>query len=203
MPAKNSNQIEMIVSAADISIILGLSQSRIRQLVKEDALVRVEHGKYDVPASIAAYIDYKINNVLNEDELDKGKEEALWTRARRKKTELEYKIMEGELHRGADVKRLMGDQLAAFKARLLSIPSKTAPMIVGKTEILPIQDTLKKAVYEALDELSEYDPYAFFDTSKDKIYLGDDEDEDEELDIYADDEEERIEPHGRKAKTDE
>ncbi|MGG3448643.1 hypothetical protein ABER98_01780 [Domibacillus aminovorans] len=176
MPVKSSDENSMIVSSKEISLILGVSDSRIRQLTNEKALIRVSHGKYDLPASVDAYLNYRLNKEKPDGELDKTTEEALWTRARRKKTELELQIMRGELHRSEDVERVMNDMLAAFRAKILSIPSKFAPQIVGKTEIPPIKEVLKKGVHEALEELTDYDPTVFYDISKDKMHLEDDED---------------------------
>ncbi|QLQ21923.1 MAG: hypothetical protein HZT42_05955 [Paracoccaceae bacterium] len=97
----------------------------------------------------------------------------MWTRARRQKTELELQIMRGDLHRSEDVRRVMNDMLGAFRARILSIPSKFSPQLVGLTEIPPIKVVLKQAVHEALEELSDYDPMVFYDISKDKMLLED------------------------------
>lgn len=166
------------VSTSELSELLGVTTRWIQKLTEEGALVRVARGKYDLAASIKSYIEYTIEKEKPENELDKHTEEALWTRARREKTELELKIMRGELHRGVDVERVVGDQLAAFKARLLSLPSKYAPQLVGKTEILTIKEKLKEGIFEALDELSEYDPQVFYDHSSDKLFIdGEDENE--------------------------
>ena len=67
----------------------------------------------------------------------------------------------------------MNDMLGAFRARILSIPSKFSPQLVGLTEIPPIKVVLKQAVHEALEELSDYDPMVFYDISKDKMLLED------------------------------
>jgi phage terminase Nu1 subunit (DNA packaging protein) len=175
LSVKGLSENNMIVTSKEISLILGVSDSRIRQLTTEKALVRVSHGKYDLSASVESYINYRLNKEKTGDDLDKTTEEALWTRARRKKTELELQIMRGELHRSDDVKRVMNDMLGTFRAKILSIPSKFAPQLVGKTEIPPIKDVLKKSVHEALEELSNYDPTVFYDISKDKMLLEDDE----------------------------
>ncbi|SFP10649.1 hypothetical protein [Salibacterium halotolerans] len=182
MARKDLKENNYLVTTAEISEILGLSKRRIQQLVQEKALVRVSHGKFDLPSSINSYFEYKMEKMQTEDDLDKNKEAAKWTRAKREKTELEVKIMRGELHRGKDVERVMSDMLGAFRARLLSFPSKYAPQVLGKTEIPPIKEKLKDGIYEALNELSEYDPYVFFDQSKDKLYL-EEEEEDPESEV--------------------
>ena len=176
MAHKDSTQTEYHVTTSQISEILGLSKRRVQQLAKEDALVRVGHGKFDLKSSIPAYLEYQLEKADSDDEIDKNTEEALWTRARREKTELEVKVMKGELHRGVDVERVIGDMLASFKARLLSFPSKYAPQVIGKTEIPPIKEKLKEGIYEALEELYEYDPYVFYESSNDKLFIDEEED---------------------------
>lgn len=175
MARKDSEKNEYIVTTEQISEILGLSKRRIQQLAKEDALVRASHGKFDLPASIKSYIEYLLEREHSGDELDKAEEEAKWTRARRQKTELELQIMRGELHRSEDVKRVMNDMLGNFRAKLLALPTKMAPQVLGLTEIPPIKEKLKTAVYEAMSELSDYDPSVFYDISKDKMFLEDDD----------------------------
>jgi phage terminase Nu1 subunit (DNA packaging protein) len=172
---KDSDKNTLVATTKEISAMLGLSDRRIRQLADEGALVRISHGKFDLPASIQTYIKFLVEKEKPDSELNKSDEEALWTRARRQKTELELQIMRGELHRSGDVESVMNDMLGAFRARLLSLPSKIAPQMQGKTEIPAIKEILKDAVHEALNELSDYDPDAFFDYSKDKLYLDEEE----------------------------
>lgn len=181
MSGKGSEKNTFIVTTQEICEILGLGPRRIQQLAKENALVRAAHGKFDLPASINAYINYILEKEKSDSVLDKYEEEAKWVRARRYKTELELQIMRGELHRSADVKRVMNTMLSAFRARLLSLPSKTAPRLLGKTEIPPIKEILKEAVYEAMNELSDYDPHVFYDQSKDKLAI--DEEEENEIEL--------------------
>jgi len=124
MAQKGSRKNNYHVTTHEISEILGLSKRRVQQLAKENALVRVGHGKFDLPSSVSTFMEYQLERSRSDEDLDKNTEEALWTRAKREKTEIEVKIMKGELHRGHDVERVMSDMLGAFKARLLSLPFK-------------------------------------------------------------------------------
>ncbi|WP_321285056.1 hypothetical protein [Exiguobacterium profundum] len=173
MARKDSEKNTYTVTTAEISEIFGISTRRVQQLAKDGVFVRVGHGQFDLPASINSFIEYRLDDTKEEGVLDKSTEEAMWTRARRQKTELELQIMRGDLHRSEDVRRVMNDMLGAFRARILSIPSKFSPQLVGLTEIPPIKVVLKQAVHEALEELSDYDPMVFYDISKDKMLLED------------------------------
>lgn len=173
MARKDSEKNTYIVTTSEISEIFGISTRRVQQLAKDGVFVRVGHGQFDLPASVNSFIEYRLDDTKEEGVLDKSTEEAMWTRARRQKTELELQIMRGDLHRSEDVRRVMNDMLGAFRARILSIPSKFSPQLVGLTEIPPIKMVLKQAVHEALEELSDYDPMVFYDISKDKMLLED------------------------------
>lgn len=172
LSANNLKENKYVVTTKEISEILNLSPRRIQQLTKDGALVRVAHGKYDLPSSIQSYIEY--SNEVPEEELDKTKEEALWTRARRKKAELELKIMKGEVHRSEDVESVMNDMLSSFRAQMLVLPGKIAPLVLGQTELEVIKSTIKKFIYEALQELSDYDPDIFYAKSNDRLSVDDD-----------------------------
>lgn len=171
MSNKELDEKLKIVTSAQISKILGFTTARIRQLENDGALVKISHGKFDLAASIQRYVEYIREQEISDEELDLNRERTLLTRANREKVELELQIMRGELHRSDDVKRVMNDMLSAFRARCISIPSKAAPRLISQTEIPVIQDIIKKEVYEALAELSEYDSHRFYSQSKDKLVI--------------------------------
>lgn len=175
MTQKDLEETEQTVSQSQLALMLGISTSRIRQLDKEEAFVKIGRGKYDLPKSIQRYVDYQISKAMGEvdEDLNKLKEETLWTRARRQKSELEYKIMSGELHRSRDVELVMNQMLSSFRSKLLAFPTKAAPKILGLSEINLIKESLKHEVYELMDELSDYDPDIFYEMSKDKIFVDD------------------------------
>ncbi|WP_404427292.1 hypothetical protein LG296_01610 [Ureibacillus chungkukjangi] len=160
MTQKDSENFEVIVSSKEISLIFDVSESRIRQLAKENAVVRVGHGKYDLPKSFKAYINYLESK--REEVLDKSIEEAYWTRARREKTELQVQVMKGELHRSEDVERVMNSMLGNFRGKLLAFPPKMAAKVAGKSDLTEIRNLLKSGINEAMTELAEYNPKDFY-----------------------------------------
>lgn len=166
----------LVVSSSQLAKILGYTTARIRQLDKENAFVKVGRGKYDVTASIQSFINYQVEKktASDDEDLNKLKEETLWTRARRKKSELEYKIMSGELHRSEDVEEVMNAMLASFRAQLLAFPTKAAAKVTGQTEIMAVKELLKVEIYEVMEELSNYDPDVFYERSKDNIFIEND-----------------------------
>ncbi len=66
--------------------------------------------------------------------------------------------MRGELVRASDVAKAWEGTLGAMKAKMISIPSKAAPIVASESEASICQETLELLVNEALEELANYEP---------------------------------------------
>lgn len=166
-----SNKIEdtdsIVVSPTVLAKAFGITDRRIRQLAKEGVLEKAGHGRYNFIKSVQNYIVYlRANSELkeskNEEEVNYEKEHALLEKAKREKAELELKVMKGELHLAEDVQTVMNDMLANFRSRILSMPSKLAPMLVSNNDVKSIQQIIQTNCFEALEELKNYDPKDFY-----------------------------------------
>ena len=98
---------------------------------------------------------------LADGEINFDEEKALHERVKRHISELKLQIMKGELHKAEDVEIVMMDMLVAFKTKIMGIPSKVAPILENRDAAF-IKDRLTKEVIEALNELKDYDPKAFY-----------------------------------------
>lgn len=163
---KGKKWVGRVVTSSEIAEILGVTERRIRQLTNDGALAKISRGKYDLSDSIKAYIDYRIKTEMPEEELDKQREGALLLRAKRMKAELELKRMEGKMHAAEDVETVMNKMLTSFRSRMLVIPHKIAPQLQMEEDMNVIKEKVKKEIYEALQELSEYDPTLFLDNEE-------------------------------------
>ena len=63
---------------------------------------------------------------------------------------------------------------------LLSIPQKVAPLVMSEDDINAVIGTLEKEIFEALDELSEYDPLKIDKESSAVINALEEDDEEDE-----------------------
>lgn len=170
---------EIVVSGTTLANIFGLTDRRVRQLDELGAIEKAKRGQYLLVNSIKRYITYlktnnDIKNSVNDTELDLEKERAIHERVKREQAEIKLAAMKGEMHHSRDVERVMNDMLANFRSRILSIPTKAAPILVARDDIAEIQRLLSKEIKEALLELSEYDPQKFY--GEDYIDLDDDDD---------------------------
>lgn len=165
--AKVTNVDSITVSAAVLGDLFGVTDRRIRQMAEEGIVVRAAKGRYKLVDSIKNYLltlklaadgvgVELVDGVINFDE-----EKALHERVKRHISELKLQIMKGELHKAEDVEMVMMDMLVAFKTRVMNIPSKVAPILENRDAAF-IKDRLTKEVIEALNELKDYDPKAFY-----------------------------------------
>ena len=72
--------------------------------------------------------------------------------------ELELATVHGTLVVAEDVVKAWEEVLGALKGKLMSIPTKAAPVVSAESEAGMCQDILVDLLNEALEELSNYDP---------------------------------------------
>lgn len=182
---KTTDISAITVNSATLEKILQLSDRRIRQLAEENIIIRAAKGRYKLMESISNYIlTLKVsieagNSQISDGEIDLEEEKAMHERVKRQISELKLLTMQGELHKSEDVERVMTDMLVSIKTKLLSMPSKLAPILVSRNDIDFVKRTINSEVLEVLNELKEYNPKDFYDDEY--VDKGDDdEDIDEE-----------------------
>lgn len=72
--------------------------------------------------------------------------------------ELKLQTERGLLVKAEDVAKAWEGALGAMKGKLMSIPTKAAPVVAGESEATACQHLLESLVYEALEELANYEP---------------------------------------------
>lgn len=132
---------------------LNLTTQRVGQLKKEGILVEVRPGLYNLKDTTRRYINYIRRG---DEKLNYNAERAKLTEVKRKREELELREREKTLHESDDVERLISRMLTNFRSRLLSIPAKLSPILAKKADKTEIYGIMRDAIYEALDELSDY-----------------------------------------------
>lgn len=166
------------VSSETLGNILNLSTRRIRQLADEGLFKKIKRGKYNLVENVHSYIAYlKTNNEAkdvenNDGDLDLDTERAKLNHVKVLQEELKLAAMKGTMHKSEDVQKVMNDMLSNFRSKLLALPSKVAPSLLAMDNISEIQEVLRRDIFEALEELSEYNPADFY--NEDYIDLDDD-----------------------------
>ncbi len=175
---KTTDISAITVNSAALEKIIGVSDRRIRQLAEENIIIRAAKGRYKLMDSVTNYIltlkvQMEANNAESVDgEIDLEEEKAIHERVKRHISELKLQTMRGELHKSEDVERVMMDMLASVRAKLLSMPTKLAPILVSRSDIDFVRNTINREVMEALNELKDYNPKEFY--SDEYVAIGDD-----------------------------
>ncbi|MCM1187643.1 MAG: terminase small subunit [Lachnospira sp.] len=175
---KTTDISAITVNSAALEKIIGVSDRRIRQLAEENIIIRAAKGRYKLMDSVTNYIltlkvQMEANNADSLDgEIDLEEERAIHERVKRHISELKLQTMKGELHKSEDVERVMMDMLASVRAKLLSMPTKLAPILVSRSDIDFVRNTINREVMEALNELKGYNPKEFY--SDEYVAIGDD-----------------------------
>jgi phage terminase Nu1 subunit (DNA packaging protein) len=91
----------------------------------------------------------------DEGELDLSRERALLAAEQRRKLELQNAVTEEKLIDVTEVHKEWTKYVAACRAKLLSLPTKLAPLVIATKDRKAAHDIIKRGVYEALNELAD------------------------------------------------
>lgn len=135
--------------------VLNLTKQRISQYVDSGIFPKPEkRGEYDLHKCVKAYYEHihEVNN--NAGELDGKQERARKAKAEADRIEFELKIKKQEYLKAETVKDVWGNHISNCRAKLLALPRKTAPSLLGLKTETEIEKALKDFIYETLVELA-------------------------------------------------
>lgn len=144
------------VNVRTLAAILGISETTVNDLALKNILVRTSKDSYEKNISISNYLEY-LRNKLNKNAEGKT-QEVKKKRYDAELKELKLKELKKELHRTEDIKDVIGRMIQNFRAKALVLPSKVSPVLALTDERERIEEILREAVYEMLEELSEWNP---------------------------------------------
>ena len=170
------NTKDNLVSSPELAELFGVTDRYIRMLAKDEIVKKSgTRGKYLLAESVKGFIEFlrdssSVDVDLKEVKLKKETEKIA------KDIELKaIKISElkNELHSADIVRKVMTVMLTNLKGKLLAVPNKIAPLVVGCDNLGDIQDIVLSSIEDVLLELSEYSPELF----KNKNIILEDEEE--------------------------
>ena len=144
--------------------LFGLTERRIQSLAKEGVIPKSGRGQYPLISTIKGYVKYLQDRSLgqhNAGPQELQHEKVRLTKANADKAELEVAVLSGSLIPEETVRTVWGYILNAFRQKVLSIPTKTAPRLLNISDLKVVESALRTACFEALAELAEYDPKDF------------------------------------------
>ena len=145
-----------------IAKLLDLTERRVRQLTAEGVIPRADRGQYELVPAVQGYIRFLRERAIKGDAVtsaELGASRAALLKARARMATLEADQFEATLLSRPDVERAWAAILANCRARLLTVPSKTAQAIVYLETPTQISSLLTTAISEALDELTTLPVY--------------------------------------------
>lgn len=158
------NAKDNLVSSPELAELFGVTDRYIRMLAKDEIVKKSgTRGKYLLAESIKGFIAFlressSVDVDLKEVKLKKETEKIA------KDIELKaIKISElkNELHSADIVRKVMTTMLTNLKGKLLAVPNKIAPLVVGCDNLGDIQDIVLSSIEDVLLELSDYTPELF------------------------------------------
>ena len=150
----------MVVNQKELAQCLGISTRQVRNLKQEGMFETVNGSRgYVLETCVQEYVNFKVNAEMGRSaSISIEKVRADHEEVKKNISIMKLRKLRRELHEAADVEAFLSDMLMRFKNRLLSLPAKMAMQVAGEKDINKIIQGLTKGIYEALDELSEYDP---------------------------------------------
>jgi len=156
---------EIIVSTDALAKLFGYTRQRINQLAQEGILEKQANGRWPLMKNVQRFIDFLKTGRKNQDDDEHQamfwEEKALHEKAKRQMAEIKLAKLKGQMHDAADVEFVMTNMLVTFRNRILAIPDKVAPKVLGVKNLSEISEVINAELLEALTELSEYDPAMF------------------------------------------
>jgi phage terminase Nu1 subunit (DNA packaging protein) len=150
-----------IVNVEKVAEALNLKPRRVQYLVKE-GLPTEGRGQYDPVKCLLWYVRY-LQNKLKSKAIETGdgvylperEERVRRLRADSEMKELNLAERRKKLVSIIDMERAVTELVLTTKARMLAVPARIAPEIVGETSRLMIEAKIDKAIKEALVQLSK------------------------------------------------
>ena len=140
----------MKITAPESAAFLNLNERTFYRMVEAGTIPKSDNGEYILGEVVEAYWRSQFDS-----EGLKAAQTRLVT-AQAELKEMELAENRGELHRASAIAKVWTDNVINAKTRLLAIPTKVGPLLVGQ-ELQTIVAKLKEAIYEALQELADYD----------------------------------------------
>jgi len=153
---------ERNVTAKQLAYLLnGITERWVQQLAADGIVKKEARGRYNLVESVRGYCAYMqdINKGAESDrETDYGDARTQKMRADADKSIMEAAQLAGNLIPADIVSYSWNHMTGAFRAKLLNLPKKAAPLVQHENSFRKCQTALQQAVHECLAELSDYEP---------------------------------------------
>ena len=135
--------------------ITGKTRDQLLLLAKKEIVIRISRNKYDLNETIQNLLELSAEREREINNISEAKKR--YEAARAQREELKLRHERGELIESEVAMESWGKVIMSFRARILAIPRKVAPLLIGCKNISESEDILKRVTNEALRELANPD----------------------------------------------
>jgi len=155
----------MIVNQSKLCEILGMSPMTINRL-QDQGFPVVSRGdgrkanQYDTAACVTWLVERerrKVATLPDGEVISLEAERTRLTKEQADKIEMENAVRRGEMVSADHVAALWANVLVNCKTRLLAIPTRAAPLVLGCKTMPQARDVIERFIFEALHDLSTSD----------------------------------------------
>jgi phage terminase Nu1 subunit (DNA packaging protein) len=149
-----------LVDVGKVAKFLNLDERRIQQLVQE-GMPREKRGQYDLTRCTHWYVRYlqsaleKTGQRSDGTNLSERDERVRLLSAEADLKEIQLAKERGQLVTIVDVEKEMSELVLTTKARVLAVPPRVAPELVGENSRVMIQARIEKSLKDALLQLEK------------------------------------------------
>ncbi len=145
------------LSVTEFAAVLGITPRRVNQLAAEGVFKPTERGVYPVTAITKYCANLRESTFKQEPGETVGltEQRARLTHSKADLAMMQVAKLKGELVSLAVVKQTWIAVIIMVRARLLAMPTKLAPRLLGKKNAAEVETILRAEVYEACEDLSD------------------------------------------------
>lgn len=182
-------------SSAIIAKLFGVTERRVQQLAQDGIIPAVSQRpyKFDLLPTVQIYIRYLSDKVNGKEqktadnvqaEADKLRADADLKRIKADIAEMQWKELEGTMHRSEDVEAMTNDLVYTIRSMIIALPGRLAMDVVRAETAAEASAIIRSECTKILNELAgyKYDPEAYKRRVRDREGWGEsiaDEDDDE------------------------
>ena len=137
-----------------IAKLLMLTDRRVQQLAAKGIIPKAQHGRYELAPVVQAYIRFLQEGApLAEDGVvDARLENALLTKAKREREELELAKARAEVAPIAEFQRAQARAMAEIRANVMNVPQRVVLSLLGETDETRFKQALRRELAGALEQ---------------------------------------------------
>jgi phage terminase Nu1 subunit (DNA packaging protein) len=144
------------ISTNDVAALLHMDARSVQRAVKAGTIQQSRRGCFILGKIIPAYVDHLRDVIANNpDEAALRAAKLRKALADAERAELELALFKNQLHTSDAVLFVWSARIGASRKRLLAVPTRLAPHLVGETDQRKIYDAISREITLALEDVSQ------------------------------------------------